>query len=579
MPKITLSKTPKFDALIATILEGLVPHSRECRDCKKEFQVESEDITFYRMLKVPPPTLCPDCRERSRLAFANYSNIYKRKCDVPGHTDTMVSLVAPVVPWKTYDFDTYYSDAWDPFSYAREVDTQKSFLDQFLTLFKEVPQPGVRRGPGCVNSDFSFYGRAMKECYYVFGATRSENVMFSSSIFDCKNILDSYHIMNVDTGYENINTSNCYKVKWAYFSSSCIESDFIYDCRNCQNCFGCVNLRNKSYCFFNQQLSKEEYRDRMASINLGSRKVYEEYKNKFWDFVKENPIRATRINKSQNVSGNDIDQSVNCHNCLQVDMSENLRYATFSIITVKDSMDVSYSGRAERAYYAQNFSGNSSDIKFSYAVKECHNCEYVMTCKNCTNCFGCIGISNTSFAIFNKRYTEEEYWPTLDAIKTQMLADGSYGEFFPMSFSPYPYNSSLAHIIYPMSESESWTRGLLWQADIDTDIAGMQTISSQDLPDNISDITEDIHNLVIIGEVSQKPFRVTPAEVSFYKRNQIPLPVDSPYQRIIDRYKILDNCKLYREHCFYCGKSIESAHRTADGYKPTCEECFLEKVI
>ena len=140
------SKTPKFDILMDKILDEVVPHIRVCADCKKEFYIESEDIIFYKMFKVPPSKLCPNCRQKHRLAFANYSSIYKRKCDIPEHNDIMISPVAPVMPWITYDYETYYSDVWDPFSYGRKVKQDESFFNQFLDLLKVVPQPGVRRG-------------------------------------------------------------------------------------------------------------------------------------------------------------------------------------------------------------------------------------------------------------------------------------------------------------------------------------------------------------------------------------------------------------------------------------------------
>src|SRR3989338_11339919 len=66
--------------------------------------------------------------DKQRLAFAKYSNIYKRKCDVLEHTEMMISPVAPIMPWITYNHETYYSDKWDPFSYGRDVQQDESFL-------------------------------------------------------------------------------------------------------------------------------------------------------------------------------------------------------------------------------------------------------------------------------------------------------------------------------------------------------------------------------------------------------------------------------------------------------------------
>lgn len=572
------TKTPKFDALIDKILGELIPHTKTCLDCKKEFKIEDGDITLLKIFRSPAPKLCPDCRHKRRLTFCNYSNIYKRKCDVPDHNENMISLIAPCIPWITYDYETYYSDKWDPFSYNRDIKNDELFFNQFLELLKVVPQPGVRRGANSPNSDFSFYGKDMKDCYYVFGGRRSEDILFSSSIYDSKHIVDSYFLRRVDIGYNNISNSDCFKCFYAYFSQNCIECDFVYDCRNCQNCFGCVNLRNKNYCWFNEQLSKDEYKKRREKINLGSLKINKEYQNKFWDFVKENPIRATRVFQSRNVSGNDIKKSINCENVFQIEDSENVRHSSFAIMEAKDSMDIGFSGADERVYESQNTS-NSSDVKFSYAVKTSSSSEFLIYCNNCQNCFGCIGLKNASYCIFNKKYEIEEYWEKLDEIKFRMLQNKEYGEFFPMYFSSYAYNSTLANIIYPMKEMEAKDKGLYWQSDIEVDTKNLKTIFVNELPDDISEITDEICNLAIIGDISKKPFKIIARELEFYKRNKIPLPIDTPYMRIIDRFKVLDNFKIYKEVCFACGKQIESSHKTSDGYKPFCEQCFQKEVL
>ncbi len=573
------SKTPQFDALINKILEELHPHSAVCLACKNSFEIEKEDIVFLKMLRVPVPKLCPSCRQRRRLSFTNYSNIYKRKCDVPEHSEMMISLVAPVMPWITYDYNTYYSDNWDPISYGIDVKNSTSFFEQFLDLLKVVPQPGVLRGKNSVNSDFCFYGESLRDGYYVFGGRRSENVLFSSSVYDSKNIMDSYFIRDVDTAYSNITTSDCYKCFFAYFSANCIDCDFIFDCRNCQNCFGCVNLRNKNYCWENVQLSKEEYFKRRASVDLGSRAVNKESQENFWNFVKENPIRAVRNYQSINVTGNDIKRSKNCQNVFQTEDSENVRYASFVVFKVKDSMDVGFSGRAERNYEAQNTSANSSNVKFACSVKESVDCEFLISCKNCQNCFGCVGLRNASYCIFNKQYEPKRYYEVLDQLKKEMLERDEYGEFFPMSFAPYAYNSSMANIIYPMEEVEAKKRGLFWQPDYKVDTGIKKTIRASELPENIKDVNNNICDIAIIGEFSGKPFRFIEREIEFYKRHNIALPSDTPHQRIIDRFKIMSNFKIYQENCFSCGKQIESSYRKADGYRPHCEECYQREVL
>ncbi len=551
----------------------LKPHSKICTECKFEFSVEIEDIAFLKMLRVPPPSLCPTCRSQRRLSFANYSSIYKRKCNVPGHEDIMISPVAPVMPWVTYDHETYYSDAWSPYSYGLNTSTEQSFFGQFLNLLKVVPQPGVRKGPDSINSDYGFYVQSVKDCYYVFGGKHLENVMFSSAIYDSRNIIDSFLVRDVDTGYDNVSLNESFKCVNCYFSSNCIDSKFMYDCRNCSDCFGCVNLRNKKYCYFNEQYSKEEYFKKVNEIDLGSRKVYLDFKEKFFEFIKRNPVRAVRIQNSENVSGNDIKNSKNCHNVFGVKGGQNLRYANFIIVDLKDSMDVSHSGFGVNYYETQNVT-SSSDVKFSFSCKEIVNGEYLITCTNCINCFGCIGLKNASYCIFNKQYSEEEYFEKLDEIKTKMLTNGEYGEFFPMSFSPVAYNSSFANIVYPMNEEDALSRSIFWQSENNINTGNLKAIRASDLPDNISDANKDLCDFAVIGKISEKPFRLTEREIDFYVRNKIALPIDTPQKRMLERFKLFNDFKVRKEYCDLCKKETLSNYRKSDGYILYCDSCY-----
>ena len=55
--------------------------------------------------------------------------------------------------------------------------------------------------------------------------------------------------------------SGCYNVKYTNFAKDSIDSMFLYDCVNCQNCFMSSNLRNKQFIFRGHQLSKDEYQE------------------------------------------------------------------------------------------------------------------------------------------------------------------------------------------------------------------------------------------------------------------------------------------------------------------------------
>ncbi len=64
----------------------------------------------------------------------------------------------------------------------------------------------------------------------------------------------------VSTGVAN---SNCAFTTVVWNSRNV---QYSFNCYSCNDCFGCVSLRNKSYCIFNKQYTKEEYFDILGKI-------------------------------------------------------------------------------------------------------------------------------------------------------------------------------------------------------------------------------------------------------------------------------------------------------------------------
>ena len=63
-----------------------------------------------------------------------------------------------------------------------------------------------------------------------------------------------------DTGAQGSRQSFCMTVY------GCHDTKYCFNCHGCSNIFGCVSLRNKQYCVFNKQYSKEEYEKLVPEI-------------------------------------------------------------------------------------------------------------------------------------------------------------------------------------------------------------------------------------------------------------------------------------------------------------------------
>src|SRR3990167_8840834 len=105
--------------------------TRICQNCKKDFVIENEDFNFYEKIKVPPPTFCPECRMIRRFLWRNERALYKRPCNVPKHTEEIISMYSPDVPSVVFDQKYWWTDGWDPLEYEQEYDFNIPFLSQF----------------------------------------------------------------------------------------------------------------------------------------------------------------------------------------------------------------------------------------------------------------------------------------------------------------------------------------------------------------------------------------------------------------------------------------------------------------
>ena len=376
---------------------------------------------------------------------------------------------------------------------------------------------------------------------------------------------------------EVILSRNLNSCAFCYFSKDCINSKFLFDCRNCQDCFGCVNLHNKKYCFFNEQLSKEGYEEKIKSLQLDSRENLKKIKNKFWDFVKENPVRASQNVNAVNSTGVLITNSRNCHDVTLCENGENERYADMTM-NMRDSMDVYAAGNSEMLYETSAVGAHCSNVKFSFGSKHIIDSEFLINCHNCQNCFACIGLENKNYYIFNKQYEPEEYFKELDKIKSSLFKKGEYGELFSVKFSPFAYNSSEADLSYPLNQEEIEKLESFYQPEVDIDTQGLEAIKVKDLPDSINDVTDEILNKAIVCEETGRPFRIIKSELEFYRRFRLPLPVTHPLVRMKNTFVYLGNNMAYRGTCAKCGIELVTIYKENENWMLYCEKCYKKEV-
>lgn len=578
-------KTPQFDKALEEYFAGLEldekrGQRRICRFSGNKFYVRPEDIEFYKNIRVPLPTLSPEERSRRRMAFSPCYSFFKIKSASTGKP--LITVYPPNTSFKIYEHRIWFSDEWDPLDFGREYSSARSFFDQFQELQRDVPRPNLVSDPSNTNSDYTNNSIRLKNCYMTVDTIEGENLYYFDCCMENKDCVDCWSVSWSDTCYKcwGERLWRCFFCEYTYDTT---ESYFLYDCRNCSNCFMSSNLRNKQYYFFNEPLTKGEYERMIGEINLGNYAVLQEYLGKFEKF-KIAAIRKENYNfRNVNSMGDWMEDSKDCYYVIYSYLSERVAYSV-GFYQYRDSYDITGGTNGELCYELMTISTeNNYGIKFSTFINNSRNLEYCDLMRNCHDCFGCIGLSGKAFCVFNKQYTEDEYWRMVDEIKTAMLLRDEYGEFFSPEFSPFPYNLSLA-TAYPgygnLEEARRYGYRIEEVREGPQEVVGLETIQASKLPLDIKDVDDTILNKAILDEVNDKKFRITPYELKFYRKHKLPLPRIHPIIRMTQWRKNLDlRLKFYGRTCAKCGKIIQTTYAPDRPEKNIyCEQCYLAEI-
>jgi hypothetical protein len=185
---------------------------------------------------------------------------------------------------------------------------------------------------------------------------------------------------------------------------------------------------------------------------------------------------------------------------------------------------------------------------------------------------------NKQYCIFNKQYTKEAYEKLVPAIIEYMKKTKEWGEFFPISFSPFGYNKSSAQMYYPLTKAEAEKRGWKWDDVPDERPSVSKVIAASQLPDSITEIPDDILNWAVECEVTNKPFKITPQELRFYREQNLPVPRRSPDQRHLDRSALRNPRTFFDRACGKCTKAIRSTYSLDRPEIVYCESCYQKEV-
>lgn len=568
--------------------------TRNCQFCKKDFEIDADDFGFYEKVKVPAPTFCPECRRTRRSAWRNNMSLYTGKCALC--SKSVVTLYSPDSGIVIYCNKCWWSDKWDPKDFGVEYDFSRPFFEQFDELMKRVPHMAIVNDDGIasLNCEYTHDWWFSKNCYMCFSGWRVENVMYSFFITGGKDIADGLINMG-DTSftYDCVNCTHAYRLKHSFFSRACVNSQYLYDCHNCSDCFMCTGLKNKRYHFKNVQYGKEEYEKIVASYNLDTWEGNVQAKKEYNEFILEYPRRFAWHKLNVGSSGDILSYCKNTRDSYISKKCENCRYGDF-LSSDKDVYDTAMTGESQECYESTVvdhsqlnrfgiFSVKSQDITYT---QHCHSSKYL---------FGCIGIRNGKYCILNKEYSREEYEALVLKIighmnempyKDSKGREYRFGEFYPAELSPFGYNETVAQEYNSLTKEAAVSLGFKWQDNLQR-TTGKETLAEADIPKRISETTDDILKEILACNACGRNYRIVPQELTFYRKMDIPIPHACFQCRHSDRVARLNPFALYDRVCdcantshAHTGKCMNAFQSTYENNRPEivyCESCYQKE--
>lgn len=589
----------------------------QCKFCSNDLFIDDTDYEIYNKFSpvinwnkysIKPNNICPDCFEQIRLCFRNKRNLYKRKCDFTGKD--IISIYSPDKKFKVYDKDIWWSDKWNALDYAMIFDENKSFFEQLDKLVHNVPFPNL----SIVNSENSDYNDSLvnsKNAYMCFWNNNIEDTYYTEESRFIKNSSDIWWSSEIEKSYECIDCSNIYNSKYCYNSSNCSNVIFCKKCYNCHDCFMCYWIDNKKYCIMNKEYSEEEYKNKMKEIDLSDYDKLLSYKQLFKDFELTLPHMNFQTSNSLNCIWDYVynsKNSSNCFNIVWVSDCKNL-YEWWRCSDVYDSSfiydlewpviwSVAVFMSCKNVYFSEYVYDNSFNIFYSFNLK------------SCKNCFWCVWLVWKEYCILNKEYKKEDYFNEVERIVKAMMKSplppsvegkarneqGEWWNFFPAFLSRFWYNETEANEYYPVSpplpppykggKLESVPplhRGRLGggfnRSDYESPFPKVdKIIPAEKLPSKTKDIPDDILNRAIKCVETWKPFKITPAELKFYRDNNLSIPRFHYDTRYKNRLNLKNQRKIYERICDKCGIDIKTTYSLERPEIVYCEECYNKTI-
>ena len=538
-----------------------------CEQCGLPF--ESNSVLLARIsptltgktYQIPASSFCPSCRKQQRLAFRNERSLYQRTCSKTGNS--IISIYSPDKPYTVYAQPVWWSDEFEPRDYGRAFDFSRPFFEQYAELDLAVPKLAVLNAKS-ENCDYTNYSCENKNCYLLVGGLGAEDCYYGYRIFYCRDVVDSYDLYRCELCYECSQSTELFDCRHCRNCHSSSNLLLCEDCVGCHNCLGCVNLRQKNYCFFNEQVSAEAYKEHMAELGANLQQASQQ----FSAFRRTQPYRAQYQINCEAAAGDFLLHCKRCNDAFVLKNSEDCSFASHGENN-RDCQDCNYFDNSELQYFCTNLEKNYR-AAFGALVWYTSDSYYVTSCFNSNHLFGCSGMKKHAFCVLNKEYPPAEYEHLVARIIEHMKHTGEWGRYFPAAVAPFSYNESTAADYFPLSRDEALRRGYSWK---ETPRAAAEGEAYR-VPSSINEVSDEIVKAALCCNSCGKNYRVVQQELRFYRKMDAAVPSRCPNCRHLARMESTNPHQLWQRSCARCSNTVLSSYSPQRAAAVYCGSCY-----
>ena len=548
-----------------------------CQKCEETFSFTAEDEALLARLApqigaerfaIAAPTLCPSCRLQRRMLWRGELHLYNRKSALSG--ESFVSFYAPNAKGNVYSRADFWGDDWDARDYGVEFDFNRPFFEQFAELLRVLPVLGLG-GVNNENSDYTNNGSYNKSCYLTASANYNEDCYSGNHVNHCKSCVDNLFLLRCELCHQCVSCVDCYNVAYSGQSERCSNSAFLFDCRRCESCFGCVNLVDASYCFFNEQLSADDYQRCVSLMNLHTRSGVTAAQEKFTAHRLKFPHRAVVVEAASGCTGDFLYFSERAASCFDGNNLQDCRHSVW-LHDARDCMDIYCWGLpAELCYECSGVGNNAYHNLFCYQCNGSRDLIYNVCSNVSSDCFGCVGLKRQKFCILNKQYSEADYNALVPRIIELMIETKEWGEFFPANIALLPYNTTVANDYFPLSKDEVLAQGMGWY-DEPSSVTNKDSIRI--VPDSIDDLVAEDLVHPMTSERAIKPFKIIARELEFLQSQRLAPPECDYLSRHKERILRRNPRRLWQRRCAKCRDLTQSSYAADRPEIIYCPGCF-----